>query len=71
MVVITHEMRVVREICHRVAVLDHGRVQECGPVDEVFNNPQSAATRRLLLMPQDGKDLPDEDDTEGHEGGDA
>ena len=53
MVVITHEMRVVREICHRVAVLDRGRVQECGPVEEIFTNPQTDATRRLLLMPQE------------------
>ena len=65
-VVITHEMRVVREICHRVAVLDRGRVQECGPVEEIFTNPQTDATRRLLLMPQEeiGEEDPEEEEAE-------
>ncbi len=48
-VVITHEMRVVEQICNRVAILDHGVVQESGPVSEVFSNPQTAAGRRLVL----------------------
>ena len=48
-VVITHEMRVVEQICSRVAILDHGVVQETGPVSEVFSNPQSDAGRRLVL----------------------
>ena len=48
-VVITHEMRVVEQICNRVAILDHGRVQEIGPVSEVFSNPKSEAGRRLVL----------------------
>ena len=48
-VVITHEMRVVEQICSRVAILDKGRVQEVGPVSEVFSNPQSDAGRRLVL----------------------
>ena len=53
-VIITHEMRVVEQICSRVAILDQGRVQETGPVSEVFSNPQSAAGRRLVL-PDDEK----------------
>ncbi len=48
-VIITHEMRVVEQICGRVAILDQGRVQETGPVSEVFSNPKSAAGRRLVL----------------------
>lgn len=48
-VVITHEMRVVEEICNRVAVLDHGSLAELGPVDEVFTNPQSNAAKSLIL----------------------
>lgn len=48
-VVITHEMRVVEQICTRVAILDHGVVQETGPVSEVFSNPRSEAGRRLVL----------------------
>jgi len=47
-VLITHEMSVIREICDRVAVLDHGRIVEQGPVWEVFARPRSELTRRLL-----------------------
>ncbi|MEO6677302.1 MAG: ATP-binding cassette domain-containing protein, partial [Pseudomonas sp.] len=39
-VLITHEMAVIRDICDRVVVLEHGRVVEQGPVWEVFGNPQ-------------------------------
>lgn len=46
-VLITHEMSVVRAICDRVAVLDHGRLIEEGPVDTVFASG-NAATLRLL-----------------------
>jgi D-methionine transport system ATP-binding protein len=45
---ITHEMAVIREICDRVAVLDHGHLVEEGRVAEVFAAPQAEATRRLL-----------------------
>ena len=48
-IVITHEMRVVEQICNRVAILDHGEVQETGLVSEVFSNPRSEAGRRLVL----------------------
>ncbi len=48
-VVITHEMRVVEQICTKVAILDHGVIQESGPVSEVFSNPKSEAGRRLVL----------------------
>jgi D-methionine transport system ATP-binding protein len=47
-ILITHEMAVIREICDRVAVLDRGRVVEQGPVWEVFARPGSEVTRRLL-----------------------
>ena len=48
-VVITHEMRVVEQICTRVAILDNGEIQETGLVSEVFANPRSEAGRRLVL----------------------
>ena len=48
-VVITHEMRVVEQICNRVAILDFGEVQETGLVSDVFSNPRSEAGRRLVL----------------------
>jgi len=47
-VVITHEMAVVEEICSHVAILDHGVLQETGTVEEVFSNPVSEAGRRLV-----------------------
>ena len=48
-VVITHEMRVVEQICNRVAILDNGYIQETGPVTEVFSNPRTEAGRRLVM----------------------
>ncbi|HJA62778.1 MAG TPA: ATP-binding cassette domain-containing protein, partial [Candidatus Intestinimonas stercoravium] len=47
-IVITHEMAVVEEICSHVAILDHGRVMETGTVEEVFSNPKTEAGRRLV-----------------------
>ncbi len=47
-VVITHDMKVIEEICGRVAILNHGHVAECGTVENVFSNPQTEAGRRLV-----------------------
>lgn len=47
-VLITHEMDVVRRVCDRVAVLDGGLIVEQGPVAEVFLHPQHATTRRFV-----------------------
>ena len=47
-VVITHEMAVVEEICTHVAILDHGVLQESGTVEAIFSNPQTEAGRRLV-----------------------
>ncbi|WP_088183911.1 methionine ABC transporter ATP-binding protein [Sphingobium sp. Z007] len=47
-VLITHEMAVVRAICDRVAVLDQGRLVEVGPVDSVFAGSREQATLALL-----------------------
>lgn len=46
-VLITHEMDVVKQICHRVAVLDQGRLAELGKVVDVFIRPQSEVAKRL------------------------
>ena len=48
LVVITHSMDVVQKICKNVAVLEHGRVVEQGPVERVFDAPSAEATRVLL-----------------------
>ena len=49
-VVITHEMRVIQQVCTRVAVLDGGLVQEEGRVADIFAHPASRAAKRLLLI---------------------
>ena len=47
-VVITHQMSVVEEICDHVAILDSGVVVEQGEVKEIFANPKTAAAKRLV-----------------------
>ncbi len=47
-VVITHEMRVVEQICNRVAVMSGGEIKEVGSVHDVFLNPQSETAKRLI-----------------------
>ena len=53
-ILITHEMAVIREICDRVVVLEHGRIVEQGPVWEVFGNPQHEVSKTLLAPLQHG-----------------
>ena len=48
-VVITHEMKVIDQICDRVAVIDHSRIAEEGKVSEVFTNPRSQIARDLII----------------------
>ena len=59
-IVITHEMKVIDQICDRVAVIDHSRIAEEGRVSEVFTSPKSQIARELIL-PGDRKAL----DTKG------
>ena len=47
-IIITHQMSVIEQICHRVAILDAGTVAEIGTVEDVFSNPKSDAGRRLV-----------------------
>lgn len=47
-IIITHDMSVIEEICGRVAILNHGQVAEIGEVTEVFSNPRTEASRRLV-----------------------
>ncbi len=47
-VLITHEMHVIQKICHRVAVMEAGRVVELGDVLEVFKKPQQDITKRFV-----------------------
>jgi ABC-type oligopeptide transport system ATPase subunit len=45
---IAHDLRLVREVCDRVAVMYRGRIVELAPVNEIFNAPAHAYTRALL-----------------------
>ena len=47
-VIITHEMAVVKEICHRVAVMEHGKVVESGEVFNIFANPREDITKNFI-----------------------
>lgn len=47
-VLITHEMHVIRKICNRVAVMENGRVVEQGAVLDVFRNPKEQMTKRFV-----------------------
>lgn len=45
---ITHEMDVIKSICDQVAVLDHGELIETGPVESIFANPQETTTKNFI-----------------------
>ncbi|MCG2592723.1 methionine ABC transporter ATP-binding protein [Ramlibacter sp. XY19] len=53
-VLITHQMQVIKQVADRVAVIDAGRIVESGPVLEVFTRPRHATTRSLIeeIVPQ-------------------
>ena len=53
-VLITHSLAVARRICGRIAVMEHGRVEEQGTVAEVFGNPKAEVTRALLSFEGEG-----------------
>ena len=48
-VIITHQMSVVEQVCNNVAILDNGTVVEQGPVSAIFSNPHSEAAKRLVF----------------------
>ena len=66
-VVITHEMKVIEQICHRVAVIDKSRIVEMDRVSEVFTHPKSSIARELVLPRhgegQSGDEIPQLRDT--------
>ncbi|WKY46271.1 ATP-binding cassette domain-containing protein [Eubacteriaceae bacterium ES2] len=52
-VIITHEMSVVEEICTHVAIIDKSHIAEEGTVEEVFRNPQTDIARKMILPERD------------------
>ncbi|MFD2305298.1 methionine ABC transporter ATP-binding protein [Enterococcus termitis] len=55
-VLITHEMHVIRKICNKVAVMELGQIVEEGDVLEVFRNPQQAVTKRFVQQELEPKE---------------
>ena len=53
LVVITHEMEVIKQLCNKVAVIENGEIVERGDVQEIFAKPKTKAARRLFFP--DGK----------------
>ena len=56
-VIITHEMKVIEQICNRVAVIDQSQIVETGLVKDVFVNPRSRIARELILPKSEAVDL--------------
>ena len=51
-VIITHEMSVVRSICDSVSLLEAGQIVEGGPIDEVVSRVDSRLSRELVPLPE-------------------
>ncbi|KPC75721.1 methionine ABC transporter ATP-binding protein [Thermoactinomyces vulgaris] len=62
LVLITHEMSVVRQICNKMAVMENGRVVETGMVSSIFSQPQQALTKQFVKELQPSTQ---DDDTSG------
>lgn len=59
-IIITHEMKVIDQICNRVAVIDQSQIAEIGKVSEVFANPRSDIAQELILPASSGTQFSEE-----------
>ena len=59
-VLITHEMNVIRKICNKVAVMELGKIVEEGSVHSVFRHPQQAVTKRFVQQDLEPEEDPEE-----------
>ena len=48
-IIITHQMSVIESICDEVAIIDHSKIAEDGPVKEIFRSPKTEIGKRLIL----------------------
>lgn len=55
-VLITHEMHVIRKICNRVAVMEEGKIVEVGSVLDIFKNPKEEMTKRFVQQVTEEED---------------
>lgn len=56
-IIITHEMSVIEEICTSVAIIDESKIVETGSVEEIFSRPKSQAAQRLVLPESKNKNI--------------
>ncbi|MBQ2680176.1 MAG: methionine ABC transporter ATP-binding protein, partial [Firmicutes bacterium] len=63
-IVITHEMKVIEEICTRVAIIDESKIAEIGDVKDIFTHPKSPAAKRLVYP--EGEKIPENFDESTH-----
>lgn len=58
LVVITHEMEVIKQLCNKVAVIENGKIIERGDVQEIFRKPKTKAARRLFFPDEQSREKP-------------
>ncbi len=56
-VIITHQMEVVKQICTKVAVMEKGRIAECGSLIDIFSNPQTELTKDFVSQTMHGDEF--------------
>ena len=56
LVVITHEMDVIKQVCNKVAIIESGEIVERGNVQDIFTKPKSNAARKLFFPADEGKE---------------
>lgn len=56
LVVITHEMEVIKQVCNKVAIIESGEIVERGDVQDIFTKPKTAAARKLFFPDEEGKE---------------
>lgn len=54
-IIITHEMRVIEEVCQRVAIIDNHKIVEVGKVKDIFTKPKTDVARRLIYREKEGQ----------------
>lgn len=59
LVVITHEMGVIKQLCSKVAVIENGEIVESGDVQEIFAKPKTKAARKLFFPDSDDRETPE------------
>lgn len=60
-IIITHEMKIIEQICNKVSIIDNSRVVEAGYVKDIFKNPKSAIARQLIIPTESFKINPQAD----------